>query len=102
MIGEQISNLLCDHDDGYIGVRIHDGGHEIEASTTRNGCATIFCKRSSDVQKLTGAYGNIVEIPQQARSGVKIAARVLGTEEEKPQSGLAHAVQLLVRNAPER
>ncbi len=56
----------------------------------------IFCKRFRDVQKLTGAYGNIVEIQQQERSGVKIAVRVRGSEDEKPQSVLAHAVQFLV------
>ncbi len=55
-----------------------------------------FCKCSRDVQKLTGAYSNVVEIRQQECSGVKIAVRVLGSEDEKPQSGLAHAVQFLV------
>ena len=82
-------------------LRLRQSAVDEKKTMSSRGCATVFCKRSSDVQKRAGAYGNLVEIPLRTRSGVKIAVRAIGSEEEKPQSGLAHAVQFLVRNAPE-
>ncbi len=40
-----------------------------------------------------GRSRSIAATMAHARSGVKIAVRVRGSEDEKPQSGLAHAVQ---------
>ena len=43
-----------------------------------------------------------VETTQRSRSGVKIAVRVPGSQEEKPQSGLAHAVLFTYDNVQQR